>query len=293
MKKRIKPEKIALDEIKRETVLEFLSWLEQARSCSVSTRNTRLAAIHSFCRYTQYEDPGYLFESQRVLSIPHKRSSGSIFKYLTVEGVKLLLSQPNLSSKRGRRDLALLSLIYDSGGRVQEIIDLTPTMVRLSPTPVLNIIGKGQKTRVVPMLNAQLDILERYMKENGLLAPEMGSHPLFFNARREKLSRVGVNYILRKYASRARNENSSLIPQKISCHSLRHSKAMHLLQAGVNLIYIRDILGHSSVKTTEIYARADSSAKRRALEEVYTNLKPSEESLWEGNHDLVSWLRSF
>lgn len=126
--------------------------------------------------------------------------------------------------------------------------------------------------RIVPLLEEQVNLLKNYMTEHKLLEPYAGMYPLFCNSRREKLTRAGVNYILLKYAARARLKDSKLIPEKISCHSLRHSKAMHLLQAGVNLVYIRDILGHVSVQTTEIYARSDSRKEREAIEKAYTDV---------------------
>jgi len=116
---------------------------------------------------------------------------------------------------------------------------------------------------------------------------------LFTNSRKEKLTRPGVTHILLKYAANARKINLALIPDKLSCHSLRHSKAMHLLQAGVNLVYIRDILGHVSVQTTEIYARADSKQKREAIEKAYIDVSPNEMPIWENNKDLLGWLKSF
>ena len=118
-------------------------------------------------------------------------------------------------------------------------------------------------------------------------------YPLFFNSRKEKLTRAGVHYIIKKYGKTARQENKALIPEKISPHCLRHSKAMHLLQAGVNLVYIRDILGHVSVQTTEIYARADTRQKRDALEKAYVNLNEKETPDWTKDKGLVNWLKSF
>lgn len=118
-------------------------------------------------------------------------------------------------------------------------------------------------------------------------------NPLLSNNRHERLTRGGITHILKKYVSMARRQNPEIIPDKISCHSIRHSKAMHLLQAGVNLIYIRDILGHVSIQTTEIYARADSKQKREAIEKAYKNVNPEVEPIWEKDRDLLSWLKSF
>jgi len=289
----IKIEKLTLERITKKTIIEFLDWLQKERKCSNSTRNTRLAAIHSFYKYLQLESLDYLHECQKILSIKFKKAKKENINYLTIEGIKLFLQQPDTSSLKGRRDLALLSLMYDSGARVQEIIDLTPSMLRLTKPATIKIVGKGNKARLVPMLNAQIKLLKNYIEENRLNEPFANMYPLFFNSRKEKLTRAGVNYIVQKYMEMARKENALIIPKKISCHSFRHSKAMHLLQAGVNLVYIRDILGHVSIQTTEIYARADSKQKREALEKAYVNVNPDEEPMWTKDANLVSWLKRF
>jgi integrase/recombinase XerD len=291
--KHIKIEKLTIEKITKNTIVEFLDWIQKERKCSNSTRNARLAAIHSFYKYLQYESLDYLHECQKILSIKFKKTNKASINYLTIEGIKLLLQQPNTSSLKGRRDLALLSLMYDSGARVQEIIDLAPSMLRLSKPATIKIIGKGNKARLVPMLNAQTELLKNYIKENQLNEPYANMYPLFSNSRKEKLTRAGINYIVQKYAGMARTENALIIPEKISCHSFRHSKAMHLLQAGVNLVYIRDILGHVSVQTTEIYARADSKQKREALEKAYVNVNPNEEPIWTKDANLITWLKRF
>lgn len=291
--KGIKVEKLTLEKIKKETVLAFLDHLEKQRKCSQATRNARLAAIHSFYKYLQGETLHYLHECQRILSIKFKKSAYQSLNYLSVEGIKLLLAQPDMTTAKGRRDLTLLALMYDSGARVQEIIDLTPSMLRLNKPSTVKIIGKGNKARIVPMLDAQMDHLKNYLKEHKLNEPSANLYPLFYNSRKEKLTRAGVGHIVQKYAGAARKENKLLIPEKISPHSLRHSKAMHLLQAGVNLVYIRDILGHVSIQTTEIYARADSKQKRKALEKAYVNVNPNEEAKWTQDESLITWLKQF
>ena len=291
--KQVKIEKLTLDKITKETILEFLDWIQRERQCSNATRNSRLAAIHSFYRYLQYESMDYLHECQKILSVRFKKTKKESITYLTIEGIKLLLQQPDTTTSRGRRDLTLLSLMYDTGARVQETIDLTPSMLRLNKPPTIKIVGKGNKARLVPMLDAQIEHLKNYLRENRLNEPFANMYPLFFNSRKEKLTRAGINHIVQKYAITARKEDEMIIPENISCHSLRHSKAMHLLQAGVNLVYIRDILGHVSIQTTEIYARADSKQKREALEKAYVNVNPDEEPIWTKDETLVTWLKKF
>lgn len=291
--KGVKVEKLTLGKIKKGTIIEFLDWIQKERKCSDSTRNLRLAAIHSFYRYLQYESLDNLHECQKILSIRSKKARKQSIGYLTIEGIRMLLRQPDTTTVRGRRDLALLSLIYDTGARVQEIIDLDPSRLKLGKPPVIKIVGKGNRARLVPMLDAQIDHLKNYMKEHRLDGPDANMHPLFFNSRKERLTRAGIDHIVRKYAEKARQEDKTVIPDKISTHSLRHSKAMHLLQAGVNLVYIRDILGHVSVQTTEIYARADSKQKRKALEKAYVDINPDEEPIWARNENLIGWLERF
>ncbi|WML26682.1 site-specific integrase [Neobacillus sp. OS1-33] len=292
-RKAIPANKLTLNLITQGLIVEFLEWIETERKCSAATRNVRLAALNSFFRYLQYQNPENLLEWQRILSIPVKKTEKPTIKYLTLDGIKLLLQEPDQSKPSGRRDLALLSLMYDSGARVQEIIDLSPSMIRLEEPCTIKLIGKGNKARIVPLMESQIELLKRYMIEQKLMDPSANMYPLFSNNKKEKLTRAGVNYILGKYAKQARIKNPALIPEKLSCHCLRHSKAMHLLQSGVNLVYIRDILGHTSVQVTEIYARTDSKMKREAIEKAYTKVTPEETPVWLVNDDLLNWLKSF
>jgi site-specific recombinase XerD len=293
MVKGVKVQKLTLSSITHESVLSFLDWIQTNKKCSITTRNNRLAAIHSFFRYVQYHFPDNLYEFQRILSIKIKKHTKKHINFLTLDGIRLLLSQPNTSSPKGRRDLALLSLMYDTGARVQEIADISVNDIHLETPYTVRITGKGRKVRIVPLVEEQTKILRNYMMESELLLPQNRQNPLFFNNWNEPLTRGGISHILLKYVCKARECDSSLIPDNISCHSLRHSKAMHLLQAGVNLVYIRDILGHVSIQTTEVYARADSKLKREAIEKAYSDVTPKIKPVWENNHNLLDWLKSF
>lgn len=292
--KGISVDRLQLKHLTRECISEYLIWLLDVRKCSPATRNYRLAAIHSLCKYLQYAVIDMIEEWQKILSIKAMKTSGNTLNYLTVDGIKLLLAQPDTSTWRGRRNLALLSLMYDTGARVSEIADLTVDSVRITHEPyTIRLFGKGRKARIVPLVKEQVSILRDYMEENHLNDSNKTAFPLFYNDRHEKLTREGIAYILNTYVEMARMESPELISGKINCHSIRHSRAMHLLQAGVNLIYIRDLLGHVSIQTTDIYARADSKAKREALEKAYINLTPNRDSdkSWEGNKNLRDWLK--
>ncbi|MFI3298142.1 MAG: tyrosine-type recombinase/integrase [bacterium] len=292
--KHIKAENIKLTNIDKKTILGFLDWIQDVKHCSSSTRNQRLGAILSFCRYMQYEDVIHIQQWQDILSIKIKKADRPTINYLSVEGVKLILEQVPINTRIGRRDLAMIALLYDSGARVQEIIDLTVNDLHLIKPCYITLYGKGRKKRLVPLHDNQVKILKMYISENMLDNLSANHKPLFTNKQGHKLSSAGVTFILNRYCSNARIINSDIIPVKITPHSLRHSKAMHLLQSGVNLVYIRDILGHVSIQTTEIYARADSKQKREALEAAYIDIIPGVDTVksWEKDSKLKAWLKN-
>jgi len=284
-------ERIDFKDITRDRVIEFLDRLESERGCSVSTRNTRLAALHSFFKFLTYKYPDNIKEWQGILSIKVKKSPAPTVVYLTPDGIKLLLAQPHTSKKKGRRDQVLMSLMFECAGRVQEIADLVPSRINFGEPMLLRLNGKGNKMRLVPLCQQVAILLKSYMQENGLLQNKATDYPLFDNGRGDKLTRMGITAIIKKYAKRARVTDPALIPIGVSPHSLRHSKAMLLQQNEVNIIAIRDFLGHASVTTTEIYARIDNRLKREALEK--TSLVPeSSEPTWQSNKGLLDWLES-
>lgn len=287
----IRPERLCLKDISKQRIIDFLKWLETERKCSVSTRNARLAALHSFFKYLQYRDIEGLSRWQEILSVHYKKTFNPEMAYLTVEGVKLLLRQPSLDTTSQRRDFVLLGLLYDSGARVQELIDMTPSDLRFAETTTVRLCGKGTKVRIVPLSENQIKNLKQYMTEHHLIEPQNKSHPLFANPQGEKLSRMAVLNIVKKYAEMARAKVPELIPEKIGCHSLRHSKAMHMLEADINLIYIRDFLGHSSTVTTEVYARASEKKKQEALSKLSPDIIKERKSSWQKNKELMAYLR--
>ncbi|KPA11574.1 Integrase, catalytic core, phage domain protein [Candidatus Magnetomorum sp. HK-1] len=291
--KGISPEKIRLSSLSRELVIEYLNWIENERGCSIITRNQRLSSIHGFLRYVQKESPENLYEIQRILGISSKKAPKTIVPYLTENELKILFQQPDIKTKQGRRDLVLLILLYDSASRVQELTRLKVKNVRLSSPAVITLHGKGDKTRQVPILGKTKELLKDYLEDHkkhnwGVALAEA---PVFFNQRHQPLSRWGVSYILNKYVRSARNDKNFTIDFPVTPHVLRHSKSMGMIKAGINLVYIRDFLGHSNVMTTEIYARADNEMKRKALEESYKELFNDEMPKWEDDENLMDWLQ--
>ncbi len=288
----IKPEKIMIKDITQHRMERFLEWLEMQRGNAISTRNVRLAAIHAYAKYLARVQPVFMHEMLKIQSIPFKKCQKKAPQYICVEAMKVLLSLPDVRTKSGRRDATLLSIMYDSGCRAQELCDLTVSDIRLQKPATVKVTGKGNNTRIIPVMDSMAKLLKQYLKEFGLMAPENSGLPLFLNRSGEKLTRKGVTYILQKYFIQAREMEPGLFPAKMSPHCCRHSKSMHLLQSGVDLIYIRDLLGHVDVKTTEIYARIDSEMKRKTLEKSMNIIPADREPVWQTNKDLLSWLNS-
>ena len=282
-------ERISMDTLSADLITDFLNWLESERKCSISTRNQRLASIHSFFRYVQGEDPSGIYHFQKVISIPIKKSEKTVVRHLSPEAMKLILEQPDKYSVKGRRDITLLSVLYDTGARVQELIDIKVCDAILDSPAVIVLTGKGNKVRRVPLMKNTLALLQSYLSENDLNKQWKNQYPLFVNNQHNKLTKEGVAYILNKYVTMARSVSTS-IPEHVSPHVLRHSKSMHLLQAGVNLIYIRDFLGHVDIKTTEVYARADTETKRKAIENACPDIIDNNMPDWSKDKELLSWL---
>jgi site-specific recombinase XerD len=291
--KGIAAEKITLNSFSSDIIIEFIVSLKEKRKSSVSTCNQRLGAIHAFFDFVQGEMPEMLAICQEVIHVKMMKAPQAAINYLSLDGIQALLSMPDTRFKSGRRDAMMLSLMYDTGARVQEIVDMTVGDVRFISPATVRLYGKGSKARIVPLLKQTEELLQIYMKDLPLRPTQESTAPLFLNRSNEPFTRSGVTYILKKYADEARSAYPGLIPTKISPHCLRHSKAMHLLQGDVNLIYIRDLLGHTKVKTTEIYAKADSAAKRRAIEKGSLLKNPVQFPSWSEDEGLTQWLQDF
>jgi len=284
-------ERLALTQFDERLLFDFLTHLEEKRHCTVATRNQRLAAMHAFARYLQVEEPARIEQWQRLLAVPFKRHERHIPTYLTPDEMRSVLAQPDTSTRRGRRDLVLLSLLYDTGARVQEIADLQVRDIRLEQPAQVRITGKGRKTRVVPIMANSVALLNDYIAGHEFNGTIRGELPFFLNTRRQPYTRSGITVLVGKYVAMARKQLST-IPEKVTPHAFRHSKAMHMLQAGIPLIIIRDFLGHVDIRTSEIYARVDLEMKRRALEKLNPAVTPHGLPAWEDDAALMDWLRS-
>jgi integrase/recombinase XerD len=286
----IPPEKLTLDMIDAEAITGYLDWLRTSRHNSASTCNQRLAAIDSYFAWMQNQDPARMPCCQDILAIPASRHDQPALEHLSADQTRRLLASPDRSTRNGRRDASLLATLYDTAARVQELADLTVHDLRLDPPAMAARTGKGRKSRHVPLDANTTALLTAYLAERHLDRPGLVDHPVFFNQHRVKLSRGGIAWILRKYQLQA--GDPALAAAHLSPHVLRHSRAMHLYDAGVALPYIRDILGHVDLSTTEIYARASTEAKRKALEAVYDSVVTADLAEWNQNSELLDWLVS-
>lgn len=278
--------KVRIEDLSADRISEFLNWLERERGNSISTRNQRLAAIHSLFQYIQVQSPEYMFQCQQVLYIPFKKLERKPVGFLSEDETKALLALPDTTTRNGRRDQALLSLLYDSGARVQELADLRVGDLRLDSPAQVKLTGKGRKTRSVPLMDKTVSLLRQYLHEQRLDNPSSYEHPFFFNSQKKKLTRQGIAYILKKYAD-------ACGISKISPHRLRHTKAMHLTEADINPIFIRDFLGHTDLKVTEVYSKTSVKMKRAALEKMNSgdhDVVPEKSADWTEDESLMDWL---
>ena len=289
---RIPPDTLRLADIDRHRVLAFLDWLEAERGCSAATRNQRLAVIKSLCRYTAVEQPDHLDQVTQILAIRQKKTPAPHLDHLSGEEVKTLLTEPGTASARAVRDTVLLALAYDTAARVQELCDLDVADIRRGSPMTVVIRGKGSKIRYVPVMEPTARLLADYLdhrdRHPGVAAD---ADPLFAGPNHSILTRSGVAKVLARHVRAVRAHDPGWAPGiPVTPHTLRRSRAMHLVQAGVNLIYIRDLLGHADVSTTEIYARADAEAKRKAIENAYEPLTPDALPDWTLDSNLIGWL---
>lgn len=280
-----------LDDLGPEEVVAFLRHLEEGRHNCVATRNVRLAAIHAFVRYVAAGHPERLEQCQRILGIPFKRARSRAIDYLEYDEIQAVLSTVDRTTVDGRRDYALLATMFNTGARVQEILDLRPCDLQLSKPLQVRLVGKGRKERICPLWPQTATLLQSLLPEWGM---DLGStEPLFRNHRGEQLTRFGVRYILAKYCDRAAPSMPSLAAKRLHPHSMRHSTAVHLLKAGVDLTTISHWLGHTSVNTTNRYVTIDLEMKREAIAKA----KPLDAGAdpvapWRSDTSILNWLEA-
>lgn len=291
---RFKRESLEIKHLSREMVESYLDWLEKKKNCSSATRNQRRIAMNTFFKYLQYENPGYVLLCQQVLSIPKKVDRKQTVQHLSRAAIEEILKQPDLTTRGGRRDFAILSLLYESAARISEITELHIGDLRFERNgAAVRLFGKGGKSRIVPLINDVAEFLRKYIDEEAHYRQCHNDEPLFCNRVKRKLTRAGIAYILNKYACEARRKSPALIDGRVYPHIFRHSRAMHWLEAGVDLQFIKDLLGHADLTTTEVYAQINTEMKRKILEEVHPVKIDTKYPSWTEDCGLMDWLKGF
>ncbi len=281
---------LRVEDLKAETIRKFLTHLEQVRHNTVRTRNARLATIHAFFRYLASMDPRYLALCQTVLGISFKRQAYPVVGYLEREEVAHILRRIDHQNSNDRRDETVLRMLYNTGARAQELINLDVNHIRFSRPYLVNIHGKGHKERTCPLWPETVTVLKIYLEQRDVRL--LDRVPLFVNARGQRLSRFGLRYIISHRVAVAAKSFPALLTRKIGPHTFRHTTAMHLLQSGVDLNMIRSWLGHSSIETTHGYVELDLEMKRKTLQSCEKLLPKSSKHgpSWQRNPDILAWL---
>jgi integrase/recombinase XerD len=257
---KIEPAKIEIERLDAPLMLAFLAHLEKKRGNSPRTRNARLAAVNSFFRYLEYRVPSCLDQSRRIHAIPVKKTDQVLVSYLTREELQALLDAPDTSIVSGIRDRAMLHLAFAAGMRVSELVGLRLDQIDHSMSSV-HIMGKGRRERVLPLWKETAAAIKAWLK----VRPASGAPELFLNAKGQAMTRSGFEYILKKHVATAAHNTPSIAKKQVSPHVLRHTCAMHTLNATRDVRKVSLWLGHAALQSTEVYLRADPTEKLEAL----------------------------
>lgn len=287
-------ESLMIADITADRVGRFLASLESERHNSITTRNARLAALHTFARFLVAENPEHMVALQQVLGIPFKRGACEApIEYLETKEIEALLAGINRETAAGRRDYAMFSLMFNTGARVQEIVSLRVCDVRLESPHQVRFQGKGNKIRLCPIWPRTAQLIKELIKQQDAGGQDPADQHVFLNGRGATMTRFGVRYLLQKHIVASAETAPTLAGKRIHPHSLRHTTAIHLLKAGVDFATISQWLGHASLNTTMRYARADIDLKRQALAQVFPEVlaPPKGGAFVFHGEDITGWLR--
>lgn len=261
---RLTPSALCLEHLDAALVMDFLAHLETERGNSARTRNARLAAIKAFMKFVEYRVPSSLEHSRRILAIPTKKTALPLVNHLSMAEMHAILDAPDIRTRVGLRDRAMIHLCFAAGLRVSELLTLPLTAFTFHPTPTVQIQGKGRRERALPLWTQTAEDLRAWLAVRGTLTvPEV-----FLSAHGRAMTRMGFTHMLHKYAGLAATNCPSLKGKHVTPHVLRHTCAMVLLQATKDLRKVSLWLGHADMQTTEVYLRADPTEKLEALEAV-------------------------
>jgi site-specific recombinase XerD len=292
--KKIPLGKVSFSDLEHKTIGDFLDWLENARKCGITTRNQRLMAIKSFFKYAVLVDATQASLQMETQKVPMKQSPSKIVEYLSQDGLKFLLSQPNTKNDRGLRDQVLMILMYDAALRCQEVLDIKVRDIDLNAvSPCVLVMGKGNKMRSVPITSKTVEHIKRYMQKFHLQQAGQQDDYLFYTTmRRERrqMSCDNVARFIKQYGESARKICCD-IPENVHPHQLRHTRAIHLYRDGMPLTILMEFLGHADLSTTQIYAYADPEMKRKAIMKARGDEQiDMPEALWQTDEEMIKRL---
>ena len=257
-------DKLAIDAISDAMVLDFLDHLESRRGNVPATRNQRLGAIKTFFRFLARQEPTLVAVCERVCAIRTKETQQKLFQTLQIDETEAVLQAPDSDTLQGARDAVLLAMLYNTGARAQELVDLDLNDLRLDGPAQATLTGKGRKQRIAPIWTETANAISHYLELRQ--QADIHSEKLLLNARGQRITRFGINYTIAKHVSRAAQQCPSLQNKHVTAHTFRHTVALHLIQQGEDIITVRDLLGHADIRTTSKYVKIDLNMKRTAIE---------------------------
>jgi site-specific recombinase XerD len=278
-------DRLSIEDFSPAVIRRFLKYLENDRGCSVATRNQRLAAIHALSRFIGMHCPEHIAWCSEIRAIPFKKTPKPVMDYLDKPEMDALLKMPARNASQGPRDHALLLFLYNTGARAEETARLIVADLELCGSPCVRIVGKGKKVRYCPLWSSTTNALNR------IIAGHDAHEPVFLNRRRKPITRFGIHALVKRYVSMASYHEPSLLTKRVSTHTIRHTTAVHLLRAGVDINTIRAWLGHVSLDTTHIYAEIDLEMKAKALA-CCEIPEQSTTKLWRKEPGLMAFLKS-
>lgn len=288
----IEPARVTVEQVDADLVRAFLAHIEDERGNATATRNQRLAALHSLVRFISRQVPELVDQAIQIQAIPVRRTPTPVMPYLEKLEIDALLAVPNRQRPQGRRDYALLLTLYNTGARASELAMVTVGDLALHTSPSVRFLGKGRKTRVCPLWAHTVDVLRDLLGGRSPCPPNTRA---FLNVRGNPVTRFGIHALLARTAEKAAATVPSLKAKRVSPHTVRHTTAVHLLRAGVDINTIRAWLGHVSLETTNRYAEVDLEMKAAALEACAVRPTESPDSRiprWREEPELIAFLTS-
>ena len=285
--KSIKPNKIEIETITKEVIVQFLDWLETNRFVSIQTRNQRLACIKSFYKYVQSNEPDLFDTCSLILSIKNKKVPNKIISYFSEDEIRIMINY--LNNSKDLKKLTMICVLYETGARVSEFINIKLNDLNLSDNASITLYGKGNKVRVVPISDELVKLINKYLKE---AYTNYGDDYLFYSMQKRKYYRNSINKIITTLVNDLKIKYSNYFKDNYFPHSFRHTKATHLYNNGTPLLYVKEFLGHSTISSTEIYATPDSRKQRK---EILRNSETINTKNKYNNHkkdDLDNWLKN-